>query len=209
METKMSNKILLMEELAPEQANLVESVHGGKDCYLQGIMMESEVINGNGRKYKASDMLRVVNEGMEKIKKYGPILGELNHPETLHINPYQASHCIMEMRMDGNNVIGKMKLLNTPAGNITKAILEGGVRLGVSSRGTGTVDTTGTVSDFSFVTVDVVSQPSAPNAYPNLVREALETPKIMTLAEALVHDPKAQIYFKKEMQKFISSILEK
>ena len=102
-----------------------------------------------------------------------------------------------------------MKLLNTPSGNIARGLIEGGVRLGVSSRGTGNVNESGSVSDFSFVTVDIVSQPSAPGAYPDIVREALETKKIMSLAEAMVHDPKAQSYFRKEMQTFIKSIFKK
>ena len=171
--------------------------------------MQGDVINGNKRKYQVQELSRVVMEGMEKIKKYGPIMGELNHPDTLHVNPYNASHAITEMRMDGNNVVGKMKLLNTPAGNIARGIMEGGVRLGVSSRGTGAVDNIGMVSGFQFVTVDIVSTPSAPDAYPNLVREAQENTKIVTLAEALVHDPKAQQYFEKEIKKFLKSFITK
>jgi hypothetical protein len=108
--------------------------------------------------------------------------------------------------MDGNNAIGKMKLLNTPTGNIAKGLIEGGVRLGVSSRGTGNVNESGSVSDFSFVTVDIVSQPSAPDAYPNVVQEALNNKKVLTLAEAMVNDKKAQSYFKKEMTAFLESL---
>lgn len=205
----MSNQILLKEYLSPDEANLIESLSEGKDYYLNGIMMQGDVINGNKRKYQVQELSRVVMEGMEKIKKYGPIMGELNHPDTLHVNPYNASHAITEMRMDGNNVVGKMKLLNTPAGNIARGIMEGGVRLGVSSRGTGAVDNIGMVSGFQFVTVDIVSTPSAPDAYPNLVREAQENTKIVTLAEALVHDPKAQQYFEKEIKKFLKSFITK
>jgi hypothetical protein len=111
--------------------------------------------------------------------------------------------------MDGQNAVGKMKLLNTPAGNIARAIMEGGVRLGVSSRGTGNVTNEGHVSDFNFVTIDIVSNPSAPNALPNLVREALENKKVMTLAEAVVHDETAQKYFKKEILNFIQAVRSK
>lgn len=111
--------------------------------------------------------------------------------------------------MDGNNAVGKCKLLNTPMGNIARGLLEGGVRLGVSSRGTGNVNESGEVSDFQFVTIDIVSQPSAPDAYPNMVREGLEDKKILTLAGAVIHDDAAQKYFKIEMQKFINSILGK
>lgn len=133
-------------------------------------------------------------------------MGELNHPDVLSINLANVSHAITEVRMEGNNAVGKMKLLNTPAGNIARAIIEGGVRLGVSSRGTGNVNESGAVSDFSFVTVDIVSQPSAPDAYPNIVAEAMGNRKVMTLAEAMVHDQQAQAYFKKEMTAFLEAL---
>lgn len=112
------------------------------------------------------------------------------------------------MRLDGNNVVGKMKLLNTPTGNIARAILEGGVRLGVSSRGSGSVDSTGTVNGFNFLTVDIVHTPSAPNARPSLVYESLENQKIVTLAEAVVHDDAAQKYLRAEIKKFLRSIIK-
>lgn len=204
----MSSMVLLREELSPDEAKLVESVTEGKNYFLNGIVMQAEVKNGNGRIYQLAEMQQVVEKAGQLIRDKGPILGELNHPADLHLNPYNASHCITELRLDGNNVVGKMKLLNTPAGNIVKGILEGGVRLGVSSRGTGSVGSDGRVSGFNFVTVDVVSQPSAPEAYPNLVREAIETPKIVTLAEAVIEDDKAQKYFEKEMKKFLAAIIK-
>jgi hypothetical protein len=136
-------------------------------------------------------------------------MGELSHPADLQINLDRVSHAITEMRMDGNNVVGKMKLLKTPCGDIARAIMEGGVRLGVSSRGTGSVGSDGRVSGFQFLTVDVVSVPSAPNAHPDLVREAIETTKIITLAEAAQHDEAAQKYLKSEIKKFLKSIITK
>ena len=205
---KMTGQILLREELSPEEANIVESVSEGKDYFLSGRMMIAEEKNGNGRIYQLQEMQQVVEKAMAQIQAGGPIMGQLNHPADLQINPYEVSHAITEMRMDGNAVVGKMKLLNTPAGNIVKGILEGGVRLGVSSRGTGSVGSDGRVSGFSFLTVDVVSTPSGPGCYPNLVREALETPKIVTLAEALIDDSKAQKYFTKEMKKFLATIIK-
>jgi hypothetical protein len=133
-------------------------------------------------------------------------MGELNHPDTLSIYLANVSHAITEIRMEGNDAIGKMKLLNTPAGNIAKAIIEGGVRLGVSSRGTGNVNESGSVSDFSFVTMDIVSTPSAPDAYPNVVAEAMGSKKILTFAEAVVNDKKAQQYLKREIATLIEAI---
>jgi hypothetical protein len=136
-------------------------------------------------------------------------MGELSHPNDLIINLDRVSHAITEMHIDGNNVVGKMKLLNTPCGNIAKGIMEGGVRLGVSSRGTGSVGSNGRVSGFQFVTMDVVSTPSAQQAHPNLVREATEDTKILTLAEAAQHDPAAQKFLRSEIKKFLHSIITK
>jgi hypothetical protein len=205
----MTQQILLREELTPDEANIVESISDGKDYYLNGTMMVAEVKNGNGRIYQLDEMVQVVEKAMNQIKTGGPIMGQLNHPADLQINPYEVSHCITEMKMDGTNVVGKMKLLNTPAGNIVRGILEGGVRLGVSSRGTGSVGNDGRVSGFNFLTVDVVSTPSGPGCYPNLVRESLENQKILTLAEMVVEDKSAQRHLEKEIKKFLLSIVTK
>jgi hypothetical protein len=206
----MTNQIILREHLSYDQANLVESITGDgidKNYFLSGRIMVAEAKNGNGRIYKLNEMQQVVEHAMNKIQTEGPIMGQLNHPDDLKINPYEVSHCITEMRMDGTNVNGKLKILNTPAGNIVKGILEGGVKLGVSSRGTGSVGPDGVVSGFNFVTADVVSQPSGPGCYPNLVRESMENQKIVTLAEAMVHDATAQKYLRKEMKKFLHSLV--
>jgi hypothetical protein len=200
---------LLIENLSPNQAKMIESVDDQKNYYLSGIMMQADLKNGNGRVYPLSEISRCVEEVAKKISEGFPILGELNHPDNLSINLQNVSHAITEIKMDGQNAVGKMKLLNTPAGNIARAIMEGGVRLGVSSRGTGNVTNEGHVSDFNFVTIDIVSNPSAPNALPNLVREALENKKVMTLAEAVVHDETAQKYFKKEILNFIQAVRSK
>lgn len=195
---------LLTEQLAPTVANLTEMKTRNGEFYLSGILMQSEVKNGNGRIYRHDELQTVVNECNAKLKEGFSILGELNHPEDLSINLLNVSHAITEMRMDGNNVVGKMKLLNTPSGNIARAIMEGGVRLGVSSRGTGNVNESGEVSQFAFTCVDIVATPSAPGAYPSLVQEALNTKRILDLSEAVAHDVKAQKFFKKE----ILSLLE-
>ncbi len=197
---------VLKEYLSPAVANLTEMKRQGGDTYLSGIMMQGAMRNGNGRVYPVNEIAKAVQECQDKIKTGNYIMGELNHPESLSINLANVSHAITEIRMSGDNAIGKMKLLNTPAGQIAKAIIEGGVRLGVSSRGTGNVNESGDVTDFSFVTMDIVSTPSAPDAYPNVVSEAKGSKKIMSLAEAVVHDPKAQKYFKEEIAKLISSI---
>lgn len=197
---------LLSEHLSPSQSHLTEMKTSTGDLYLNGIMMQAELVNGNGRSYPLSEISKAVDEAAKRIKEGHYILGELNHPDVLSINLANVSHAITEVRMDGNNAIGKMKLLNTPSGNIAKGLIEGGVRLGVSSRGTGNVNESGKVADFAFVTVDIVSQPSAPDAYPNVVQEAMGNKKVMTLAEAMVHDEKAQAYFKKEMSAFLEAL---
>lgn len=199
---------LLIEHLNPSVAKLSEQQVGGQ-MYLNGIMMQAELVNGNGRSYPLSEIAKAVDEAAKRISEGNYICGELNHPDVLSINLANVSHAITEVRMDGNNAIGKMKLLNTPSGNIAKGLIEGGVRLGVSSRGTGNVNESGKVADFAFVTVDIVSQPSAPDAYPNIVREAMENNKVLTLAEAMVHDPKAQEYLKREMKAFLESLTTK
>jgi hypothetical protein len=191
-------QVFLQEDLAPQVASLCE-VRQGQHMYLKGIMMQAEIKNGNGRVYPISEISKAVEDAKQRIAKGFSICGELNHPDTLSINLDRVSHIITEVSMDGNNAVGKMKLLNTPCGNIAKALIEGGARIGVSSRGTGNVNESGSVSDFAFTTVDIVSTPSAPDAYPSAVMEALGSKKVMSLAEAVVHDKKAQAYLKKEI----------
>lgn len=196
---------LLQETLSPVTAAICE-MRQGQNMYLKGIMMQAELKNGNGRIYPLAEISKAVSEAQKRIKEGYTICGELNHPDTLSINLDRVSHIITEVSMDGNNAVGKMKLLNTPCGNIAKALIEGGARIGVSSRGTGNVNESGNVSDFAFTTVDIVSTPSAPSAYPDAVMEALGSKKVMSLAEAVVHDKKAQQYFKKEIMSLLEAI---
>lgn len=207
----MNNTQLLIEHLSPTQAGIIEeSANGGKDLYLNGIFMQSECENGNGRNYPLNEITNAVKLIQAKIDEGQPIAGELNHPEHLQIDLERVSHVITEIRMDGNNAVGKAKLIATPMGNIAKALVEGGVRLGVSSRGTGSVNE-GVVSDFAFVTIDIVATPSAPNAYPQAIREHLEmvnnSSEIVMLSDAVLHDPAAQKHFLKEMKSFMDLLL--
>ena len=197
---------LLIERFTPAEAQLVESRDSFKNLYLSGRMMAAEQENLNRRKYPLSEIQRAVQNIKSKISEGQSVMGELNHPDNLSIDLKNVSHIITEAWMDGNNAIGKCKILNTPSGRIVQELIEGGVRLGVSSRGTGNVNHMGVVEDFSFVTLDIVAQPSGPGCYPDVVRESLENTKVVTLAEALVHDPAAQKYFTREIQKFIESI---
>jgi hypothetical protein len=197
---------LLIEQLTPIQAGLMEMHDSAKNIYLNGILMQADVRNGNKRVYPLEEISRAVESIQQRITEGHFIMGELNHPDSLSIDLSRVSHAITEIKMDGANAVGKCKILNTPMGNIAKGLLEGGIKLGVSSRGTGNVTNEGFVSDFNFVTVDIVATPSAPNAYPNMIKEAMENQKVVTLAEALVHDKAAQKHFQKEIFKFIEAV---
>ncbi|MGI0075837.1 MAG: hypothetical protein ACREAU_00330 [Nitrosopumilaceae archaeon] len=199
---------ILCEELAPEVCNLItEASVDGKTAWLSGVFMQSEIKNRNGRKYPLNEISGAVELATRRIKETNGVLGELGHPQTLEINLDRTSHVITEMRMDGPNAVGKAKIMSTPMGNIAKELLRNEVLLGVSSRGAGNVNESGGVSDFQWVTVDIVCQPSAPGAFPNTVYESLiesvHGTKVLSLAELLQRDISAQKYFKKEITKWL------
>ena len=201
---------LLIEELSPSQAGLItESSQDGKNMWLNGIFMQGNIKNRNGRMYPMNEIQAAVTLGMQRITETNGIFGELDHPQTLSINLDRISHVITDLRVEGNNAIGKAKLLNTPMGNIAKTLAESGVSLGVSSRGAGQVNEDGGVTGFNFVTVDIVAQPSAQQAYPTTVVEGLEQAKnghnILSLAESMQHDPVAQKYLKEEIMKWLET----
>lgn len=208
------NSQLLIEELTPAQAGLItEASTDGKDLWLNGIFMQADIKNRNGRVYPINEINAAVNAGQRVIKESNGIMGELDHPQTLSINLDRVSHIITELRVEGSNAIGKAKLLNTPMGNIAKELVRSGVAIGVSSRGAGAVNESGGVSGFQFVTVDIVAQPSAPGAVPQSILESIEASKnghhIMDLAESVKHDPIAQAYLKKEIMSFLNGGLFK
>ena len=183
-----------------------------KKLYLKGVFMESERQNRNGREYKRAEIERAVQKVNEAAAAGRYVLGELDHPNHLTVNAENVSHKIIEMHMQGNDAIGKAEIITTvPKGQIAKGLIEAGVQLGVSSRGSGSVnESTGIVEGFEMVTVDIVINPSAINAFPESVMEHLEYFKhrneVMNLAEAVIHDKNAQIYFGKEIKKFIESL---
>jgi hypothetical protein len=203
----MNQGLVLIERLSPMTSNLmVVENQKTNESYLSGIFMQADVVNGNQRVYPMTEIKNAVDSVNKRIAEGLSVYGELNHPDNLNIDLNNVSHIITEMRMDGANAIGKAKVLNTPKGQIVKAILEGGGKLGVSSRGSGNV-VEGKVNTFSLVTVDIVATPSAPNAYPSHVMEALnDNQKIQTLAEAVVHDQKAQKYLALEVKKFLDAL---
>jgi len=203
----------LREHLTFDQAGIVlENANEGKDLYLKGIMIQGGVRNANQRVYPVNEIGRAVKTLNDQITGGYSVLGEVDHPEGLNINIDRVSHMITETWMEGDNGYGKMKLLPTPMGNLVKTMLEAGVKLGVSSRGSGNVaeDGSNTVSDFEIITVDVVAQPSAPGAYPTPIYETLMNArggmKAWELAQATKHDTKAQKYLKESLISMISKL---
>jgi hypothetical protein len=208
----MSHAKLLVEELLPNECNLItESSNDGKSLWLNGIMMQADIKNRNGRNYPLHEISSAVNDARIRITEGNGIMGELDHPTSLSINLDRVSHVITELWMQGQNACGKAKIIEgTPMGNIAKALIDNKVRLGVSSRGAGNVhESTGAVSGFQFITVDIVAQPSAQNAYPGSVYESLQmssnSNKILTLAEHVHNDVDAQRYFKQEILKWLAT----
>lgn len=205
---------ILIEELKPAEANIItESSADGKDTWLSGIFMQADIKNRNGRMYPVNEISAACSTAQQRIKESKGLMGELDHPQSLTINLDRVSHVITEMNMNGSNAFGKAKIISTPMGNIARELANAGVSLGVSSRGAGSVSESGGVSQFQFVTVDIVAQPSAPNAYPNTVYESLMEAKnggeILHLSEAMKQDVRAQDFFKKEITKWMNENLFK
>ena len=204
----------LREIMSPTSANIVteaiDNGSGGKDLFMKGIFIEGGVRNQNQRIYPVSEISNAVKTLKEKISKGYSVLGEADHPEDLNINLDRVSHIIVDMNMNGSNGIGKLKMLPTPMGNVCKTLLENNVKLGVSSRGSGDVDMNGNVSGFEIITVDIVANPSAPNAYPSPIYENLMNNRrgnvIWDVATASKFDPSAQKHLQKEVINFIRDL---
>jgi len=202
----------LIEELAPSTANMLsETSNDGKDLWLNGVFMQAEVENRNKRVYPRKEIENAVNTLQRSILENNGVMGELDHPPTISLNLDRVSHIITEVKMEGNNAIGKAKILNTPMGNIAREIIKSGFRVGVSTRGTGNVNE-GIVEGYNCVTVDIVATPSAQGATPSSIYESLDNVsgrKVQTLAEAVRHDPAAQKYFVEEFRKWMDKTLAK
>ena len=203
----------LREQLSYDQAEIVvENANEGKDLYMKGICIQGDVRNANQRVYPVNEIGRAVKTLNDQISGGYSVLGEVDHPEGLTVNLDRVSHMITSMWMDGSNGYGKMKILPTPMGQLVRTMLESGVKLGVSSRGSGNVSEDGSnrVSDFLIITVDVVAQPSAPGAYPTPIYEHLMNArggyKAYELAQATREDPKAQKYLKESLVNLINRL---
>ena len=209
--------LYLRENLTFDRANLVvESVKGPDDkksLYMKGIFIQGGVKNANERVYPVPEIDKAVETLNEQISGGNSVLGEVDHPDDLKINLDRVSHMIENMWMDGPNGFGKLKILPTPMGQLISSMLEVGVKLGVSSRGSGNVDDmTGKVSDFEIVTVDIVAQPSAPNAYPKAIYEGLMNMrhghKVLENLKGnnLDKDARVQQYLREEVTRLIKDL---
>ena len=150
---------ILIEELMPSESNLIveSEVGADKELYLSGVFMQADLQNRNGRTYPIHEISKAVTEANNRIKESNGIFGELDHPQSLTINLDRISHVITEMKMVGANAVGKAKIIqDTPMGGIAKALINSGAKVGVSSRGAGQVNES-VVTDFAFVTVDIVA----------------------------------------------------
>lgn len=209
--------LVLRENLTFDQAHCVvesssdlDSTGKPKNLYMKGIFVQGGVKNHNQRFYPVNEIRSAVDQLNESIRRGESVLGEADHPSDLNINLDRVSHMITEMYMEGPNGIGKLKILPTPMGMICRTILENGGKLGVSSRGQGNLnERTGEVSGFQMITVDIVARPSAPEAYPVPVYEALNMRRgaiIEDLAKSRIHDSNVQKHLTKELMDFIRSL---
>jgi hypothetical protein len=204
----------LQEHLTFDQARMVveSDEKDGKNLYMKGIFIQGGVRNANQRVYPVSEIAKAVKTLNDQISGGYSVLGEVDHPNDLKINLDRVSHMITEMWMDGPNGIGKLKIMPTPMGQLVKTLVESGVKLGVSSRGSGEVSDNGTgqVSNFEIITVDVVAQPSAPGAYPTPIYEHLMNTrggnKAILMANEVRQDPKAQKFLKEQLVNIIRGL---
>ena len=208
--------LYLKEHLTFDRANMVvESVQEQgndlKTLYMKGIFIQGGVKNANERVYPVNEIENAVDTLNKQIQEGYSVLGEVDHPDDLKINLDRVSHMITSMWMDGPNGFGKLKILPTPMGQLVKTMLESGVKLGVSSRGSGNVsDLDGKVSDFEIITVDIVAQPSAPNAYPKAIYESLQNMKyghkVLDIAREARGDKKVQKFLAEEVKRLITEL---
>tara|TARA_Y100000004_G_scaffold24522_1_gene24703 strand:+ start:3537 stop:4190 length:654 start_codon:yes stop_codon:yes gene_type:complete len=169
---------LISEEIVDVQF-ITEDTNGKKSHFIEGVFLQSDIRNRNGRMYPFDTLDREVSKYNENYIQRGRALGELGHPDGPTINLDRVSHKIVSLRAEGKNFIGKAKLLETPMGKIAKNLLDEGVKLGVSSRGLGSIERKGDVNivkdDFMLSTAaDIVADPSAPDAFVEGIMEGTE-----------------------------------
>jgi|TARA_B100000085_G_scaffold168613_1_gene153468 hypothetical protein len=180
---------LITEQIDDAKIVITEGKNGKKNTFIEGVFLQGELTNRNGRRYPISTLAREVGKYNENFVKTGRALGELGHPDGPTINLDRASHLITSLKQEGNNFVGKARLLETPMGKIAKQLLDEGVKLGVSSRGLGSIKEENGVKvvgeDFMLATAaDIVADPSAPDAFVNGIMEGKE----WVLAGGAIHE---------------------
>ena len=170
---------LIREEIEQVEV-IVENRNGKKNLFIEGVFLQGEIKNRNGRMYPMSTLAREVGRYNENFVQKGRALGELGHPDGPTVNLDRVSHKIVSLKEEGNNFIGKAKILSTPMGKIASDLLGEGVKLGVSSRGVGSLNKTNegysvVGEDFTLATAaDIVADPSAPDAFVDGIMEGKE-----------------------------------
>ena len=171
----------LIKEVFDTTTLVVENKLGkGKEYFIEGIFLQSEIKNRNGRMYPENVMDKEVGRYMEQLVKQNRAYGELGHPDTPSINLDRVSHLIVDLRKEGTNYVGKAKIMETPMGNIARGLLDGGANLGVSSRALGSLQMNKegiqvVQDDFMLSTAaDIVADPSAPDAFVRVIMESVE-----------------------------------
>jgi hypothetical protein len=201
---------------------LIEKKDNGEKSYvIEGVFAQADKKNRNGRIYPKAIMERAVNKYVTEQVNKKRAVGELNHPEGPTVNLDKVSHLITSLKFEGNDVVGKAQILDTPMGKIVKGLLEGGVQLGVSTRGMGSLEqrngATVVKDDFILSTVDIVQDPSAPEAFVNGIMEGVDwvwnngvlTPQVIEKMETEIRNaPKTVLYETsvREFKNFLSLI---
>ena len=170
--------MLLITEVNDNVNLVTEEVNGEKQYHIDGIFMQAEQKNRNGRVYPQKTLMKEVQRYNNEYVKTNRAMGELGHPDGPQLNLERVSHLIKELRVDGNDIYGRAKILDTPYGKIVKDLVKEGVKIGVSSRGMGSLKQVNGVNevqeDFNLAAVDIVADPSAPDAFVEGIMEGKE-----------------------------------
>jgi len=170
--------MLLITEVNDNVNLVTEEVNGEKQYHIDGIFMQAEQKNRNGRVYPHKTLMKEVQRYNNEYVKTNRAMGELGHPDGPQLNLERVSHLIKELRVDGNDIYGRAKILDTPYGKIVKDLVKEGVKIGVSSRGMGSLKQVNGINevqeDFNLAAVDIVADPSAPDAFVEGIMEGKE-----------------------------------
>ena len=204
--------MLLVEENFDRIQTLTEGSDGEKKLYLEGVFSVAGAKNRNQRSYTNEQLKTSVGMINEAAEGNRHILGELDHPDISQVSLKNVSHRMISASVNGNEGRAKLQILeHTPQGATARALIESGVQLGVSTRGSGSINKrTGIVENYQFHTIDLVASPSCQTAYPQTLREQMEfygdSKEIDMLSEEMLHDPLAKMYFHREIQKFMKNL---